>query len=91
MDRQLVVPAPPPRDIAEFLKPPLEGDPARGRRAMALDGWGRAVRLAQLGDVAPQDVLELGDEELLVLLLVLDAGEDEEAEGRWGGRSESAE
>ena len=40
----------------------------------------RAVRLAQLGDVAAQDVLDLGHQQFLVLLLVLDAGVDQEAE-----------
>src|SRR6185436_15424169 len=40
----------------------------------------RAIGLAQAGDVGAEDVLHLGDQQLLVLLLVLDAGEHQETE-----------
>ena len=80
VDRHLVVPAPAPLDVAELLQPSREGDPARGRRPLRPRRRVRPVRLAQLGNVAAQDVLELGDQQLLVLLLVVDAGDDQEAE-----------
>ena len=70
----------PPSRLPNSWSPPRRGSNsprARRGRSAALDG---AVRLAQLGDVAAEDVLDLGDQQLLVLLLVLDAGDDEEAE-----------
>ena len=65
---------------ALFVKPALDGDPTRLRDRAVAGVFGRAVGLAHLGGVAPEDVLDLRDQQLLVLLLVLDAGEDEERE-----------
>src|SRR6185369_1271025 len=80
VDRHLVVPAPAAFDVAEVVEAALEADPAGGWRRAGGVRDGRPVGLAQLGDVRAEDVLDLGDQQLLVLLLVMAAGDDEEAQ-----------